>query len=51
MLSIEVVGRMSNQNYTSTPQLSIWTHFEGGKHVFTPQNPIFIIFGKKMANN
>ena len=50
MLSREVVWGMSNQNYTSHPQLSTMTHFEGLKMCFEPSKPTFPKFSGKSGN-
>ena len=41
MLSREVVWGMSNQNYTSHPQISNMIHFEGLIMGFGPSKPTF----------
>ena len=49
-MSREVVWRMSNEIYTSHPQLSTMTHFDGLKMCFKPSKPTFPKFNGKSGN-
>jgi len=49
-MSREVVWGMSNEIFTSHPQLSIMTHFDGLKMCFEPSKPTFPKFSGKSGN-